>query len=276
MKKNFNDVFCFYKLSIKDIFGYLRYMSKKFFKYHLVIAAIVVLIWYSKQYLGDKDFERLIGILISIVAAILFEGYRAYKNNVTNERIVVLCLNDLVNTISREIIFLNILKGLMIRTVVDYKYNNILYGNKKLVNVNERDTKKILLLLIRDLTLFDKLEIYPVFQIINGKEVYEKHLNDQYEIGLEFYEALKISCANKIYWAIKETYDIIAIYENDSALLEKLLSFKNLVKNFADNERKPDIYRKGTFCATYGEVLEVLVNMLLIIDLRDKYIKNIN
>ena len=198
MKKNFNDVFCFYKLSIKDIFGYLRYMSKKFFKYHLVIAAIVVLIWYSKQYLGDKDFERLIGILISIVAAILFEGYRAYKNNVTNERIVVLCLNDLVNTISREIIFLNILKGLMIRTVVDYKYNNILYGNKKLVNVNERDTKKILLLLIRDLTLFDKLEIYPVFQIINGKEVYEKHLNDQYEIGLEFYEALKISCAKMI------------------------------------------------------------------------------
>jgi len=274
MKKKLNDILCFYKLSIKDIFGYIKYMSRKFLRYHLVIVVIAILVWYSKQYLDVKDFERLTGVLISIVAAILFEGYRGYRKEIENKKIVIFCLNDLVNTISREIFVLNALKGLMIRMVVDYKYNNILYGDKKLVNVKERDVRKVLELLIRDITLFDKLNIYPEFRIVHGKEVYERCLNDHYEIGLEFYESLKVSCANKIYWVAKETYNTVTTYDNDPILVEKLLSFKNLIKNFGDDELKPDIYRKGTFCARYGEVLEVLVNMLLILNIRDKYIKD--
>ena len=73
----------------------------------------------------------------------------------------------------------------------------------------------------------------------------------------------------------KETYNTVTTYDNDPILVEKLLSFKNLIKNFGDDELKPDIYRKGTFCARYGEVLEVLVNMLLILNIRDKYL-NVN
>ena len=162
----------------------------------------------------------------------------------------------------------------MIRLVIDYKYNNILYGDKKIVNTKERDIRKILELLIRDIAIFDKLNICPKFRIDNGKEVYERYLNDHYEIGLEFYEFLKVSCANKIYWVAKETYNTVTAYENDPVLIEQLLTFKNLVKKFGDDELKPDIYRKGTFCATYGEVLEVLVNMLLILNIRDKYIND--
>ena len=275
MKTKLNDIFYFYKLSVKDIFGFVKYMSKKFLRYHMVITFVVILVWCAKQYLDSNDFEKLTGVLISIIAAILFEGYRGYRKDVENKKIVAFCLNDLVNTLSREIFILNNLKGLMIRLVVDYKYNNILYGDKKIVNVKERDVRKILELLIRDITLFDKLKIYPEFRIVNGKEVYEKYLNDHYEIGLEFYESLKVSCANKIYWVAKETYNTVTTYENDPVLLEQLLTFKNLVKNFGDDELKPDIYRKGTFCATYGEVLKVLINMLLMIKLRDKYLDSI-
>ena len=76
LKTKLNVIFCFYKTSVKEIFGYMKYMTKKILKYHLVIAIVVIVVWYSQQYLGAKDFERLTGVLISIVDAILFEGYR--------------------------------------------------------------------------------------------------------------------------------------------------------------------------------------------------------
>ena len=111
MKTKLNDIFCFYEASVKDIFGYMKYMSKNFLKYHLMIAFVVVLVWYAKQYLDGNDLEKLTGVLISIIAAILFEGYRGYRKDVENKKIVLFCLNDLVNAIYREIIFINLLNG---------------------------------------------------------------------------------------------------------------------------------------------------------------------
>lgn len=177
------------KNSFVDICGYISYMCRRLIQFWLVFLILIIVCCLVYKFVPKDIANNFWGVIISIIAAVLFEGYRSYKKYKEDLMIMNFCLGDLRNSIEQFSCIVSWLPfNCDIRLVLNNKYGKILYH--KLPGAT-REYKKNLMLLKRDVILFDNLRIPPKFKVVNGKEKYYKVLNLEYEKGLCFYEYLK-------------------------------------------------------------------------------------
>lgn len=124
------------------------------------------------------------------------------------------------------------------------------------------------------MTLFDNLEILPEFKVIDGKDVYLKESNIEYEMGLCFYEYLKKYFKENIDPAVDKVFNVIILYCYDVTLLKILLEYRGVVKRFVEDNDFPEIYRRGRLGATYYDVIYILKYTLYVLEKIEEYENN--
>lgn len=260
------------KNSFIDICGYISYMSKKLVRFWLVVLILIIACYLVYEVIPKDIANNFFGVIISIIAAVLFEGYRSYKKYKEDTIVMNFCLGDLKKSIERFSYSILLLPfHCDIRVVVNYAYGKIFFHTPPEV---KDDYKKNLKLLIRDVTLFDNLEILPEFKVIDGKDVYLKESNIEYEMGLCFYEYLKKYFKENIDPAVDKVFNVIILYCYDVTLLKILLEYRGVVKRFVEDNDFPEIYRRGRLGATYYDVIYILKYTLYVLEKIEEYENN--
>lgn len=275
MNFKIKEILSFYKNSIKDLYGFGKYMTAKFIKFHLLFVFSLVIVCLLKGLLEKETFNIFTGVLISILAAILFEGHRSYIKHKEDRNVILFCLEDVKDALNRVVFRIDCsINTLDIKILVNKEYGKILYSSPgKLVNFNERDALKTIKVLIRDTVLFNNLKFEPKFYLIDNQEIYDKNLCLEYEAGLKYYSKLLELYADEVLPVIERSCSTLTVYCEDRAYLERLLSFRNNVRNFVEGSEILNLYRKGTFVASYGEIIFLLKETYDVLELTQKSIR---
>ena len=87
--KKLSLIYNFYRNSLNDIFGFVRYLIAKVIKFNLIIIITIILLLILYKILTINLFSSVLGVVISIIAAVMFEGYRSYRKFSENNKIVL-------------------------------------------------------------------------------------------------------------------------------------------------------------------------------------------
>ena len=77
--KKLSLIYNFYRNSLNDIFGFVRYLIANVIKFNLIIIITIILLLILYKILTINLFSSVLGVVISIIAAVMFEGYRSYR-----------------------------------------------------------------------------------------------------------------------------------------------------------------------------------------------------
>ena len=94
-------IYNFYRNSLNDIFGFIRYLIAKIIKFNLILIITIILFSISYKILTINLFSFVLGVVISIIAAVIFEGYRSYRKFSGNNKIVLECYDEFKNAINK-------------------------------------------------------------------------------------------------------------------------------------------------------------------------------
>jgi len=99
MKEKIFSFIEFYKKSCLDVNGYIKYICNKIAKFQIFIVLAIVVCFVVRIVLKDDDqFNIFLGVIVSVVAACLFEGYRSYRKYIDSKEIMEHCCLDFFMT----------------------------------------------------------------------------------------------------------------------------------------------------------------------------------
>lgn len=245
LKKEFDFIYNFYKKSVIDIRQFFIYIIKKAFKFHLILLILVAFYVIINIYFPSVA-PNFNGVLISILAAVVFEGYRSYRKYVKNK-------------ILEEVDF-KILKQAFL-TLAIYIINNEAIMEVRLTNNDNQNIVRqigtcteMLKTIKEDLIEYNKLNIEPKF--VNG--VYDKIGNKEYDCGIRFYDEIKLHYKKDVYDIVLHISDVLPIYSNNTSIVNDLKMLRNYIVKFISNDFLPGIYRNGTVYARYEDIIFLL------------------
>ena len=251
MKKQIEQFYEFYKHSLEDILSFIFYFISKIIKFNLILIIVVIMLLIARESFSENIFSSIIGVIISIVAAVIFEGYRSYKKFVENNKIVSECYNEfnvavsffinmfLINT---NVIHLSVIAG------VDFKD---LEKEK-----NEEKLKYLLMILEK----FDNLKIVPK---VNAKYNFE---NEEYEVGITVYQLYKDYLREYLNLPIERVLRVLVIYCEDSDIVKDFYELDNNIKDIIENEIWPNAFKVGQPCTTYFKIIKLTKNFIKILE----------
>lgn len=264
MKKNLKEkidfIYNFYKKSVIDIWKFFIYIIKKAFKFHLILLVLVAFCFIINVYFPSAA-PNFNGVLISILATIIFEGYRSYRKYVENK-------------ILEEVDF-KILKQAFL-TLAIYIINNEDIMEVRLTNNDKQNPARqfgtcteMLKTIKEDLTEYNKLNIEPKF--VNG--VYDKTRNKEYDCGIRLYDEIKRHYKKDVYDIVLHISDVMPIYSNNTSIVNDLKMLRNVIGRFISNDFLPDIYRNGMGYARYEDIIFLLDKTINFVNKIDSYDK---
>lgn len=257
LRKKIDFIYNFYKKSIIDIRQFLIYIIKKALKFHLILLVLAAFCVIINIYFPSAA-PNFNGVLISILAAVIFEGYRSYRKYTENLIVFESCLNDIKNLFEK---FFN-----------DFEIES----NNSLIHLHL--TAKVKDFPIARNSLIENLNIsLNIISEVEKKNIKlnkEKNAdNDDFEDCIKVYSAFKTS-ANKILISdLDRIINIIVTYSVDSIFIKNMYILRENLLEIVNNDIWPDAFYDGqpaTVCFSY--IKNVISSMILILD----YINNEN
>lgn len=245
MKKIVSRVVAFYKESILDIYGYLKYMGRSLIRYNLVFIIVAAMSWWVCNTLSKDDFDKFLGVIISIIAATLFEGYRSYRKQIDNKVILQECYKDFYNIVYHFISKVFI-KPYLIYLGIDLHISQIHACGKENLIAN----LKYLLLILHN-------------GVRNGKSIDK----DIFENLVYVHDDFRTFAKNILIPGIDRILKILLSHNNDSTVIKELYLLLNYIIEFVDyNFKKEDFVE--------GQVASVPVGLMIAIIQKTKDILN--
>ena len=158
MRNIVNRVVAFYKESILDIYRYLKYMIRQLIKYNLIVIIVTVVCCLVYLFLSDTVVNYFFGVIISVIAAILFEGYRSYRRDYNNNIVLSTSITKLKSTYFNFLFLINSEDFMDVRHIIELKWERIFFkDNPAIIFKNKEDMKQVIKLIIRDLMIFNDI-----------------------------------------------------------------------------------------------------------------------
>ena len=260
LKKKFDFIYNFYKKSVIDIWRFFIYIIKKAFKFQLVLLVLVAFCVIINMYFPSVA-PNFNGVLISILAAFMFEGYRSYRKYVENKILEEVDFKILNHAFL--ILAINIINN---EAIMEVRLTN----NDKQNPARQFGTCIEMLKTIKeDLIEYNELNIEPKF--VNG--VYDKTRNKEYDCGIRLYDEIKCHYKKDVYDIVLHISDVLPIYSNNTSIVNDLKMLRNAIGRFIGNDFLPGIYRNGTASARYEDIIFLLdktINLVNKIDSCDR------
>lgn len=240
MKKIVNRVVVFYKESISDIYGYLKYMIRKFIKYNLIVIVVTVISWCVCNTLSDNVSDNFLGVIISIIAATLFEGYRSYRKRKDNKVILRECYKDFYNIVYYFIskVFL---KPYLIYLGRDLHISQIQIIGKENLMINI----KYLLLILHN-------------GVRNGKSIDK----DIFENLVYVHDDFRTFAKDILLPGIDRILKILLSYNNDSNLIKELYYLINQIMELVDYSFKKENFLEGQVASVPVGQMTVIIQQI--------------
>ena len=73
-------IYNFYRNSLNDIFGFIRYLIAKIIKFNLILIITIILFSISYKILTINLFSFVLGVVISIIAAVYLKDIEVIEN----------------------------------------------------------------------------------------------------------------------------------------------------------------------------------------------------
>lgn len=240
MRNIVNRVVTFYKESILDIYGYLKYMIQQFVKYNLIVIVVTVISWCVCNTLSDNASDNFLGVIISIIAATLFEGYRSYRKRKDNKVILRECYKDFYNIVYYFIskVFL---KPYLIYLGIDLHISQIQIIGKENLMINI----KYLLLILHN-------------GVRNGKSIDK----DIFENLVYVHDDFRTFAKDMLLPGIDRILKILLSYNNDSDLIKELYCLVNQIMELVDYSFKKEDFLEGQVASVPVEQMIVIIQQI--------------
>lgn len=252
----FND---FYKKSFVDVSRYIKYIFDKIVKYQIFIILSVVVCSIVRVFLTDDTrFSTFLGVVVSISAACLFEGYRCYRKDIDNKVIIECCCYDFYMVMDKLTIFyfcetklihMSVIAGSQFKTVITAE--NLIQQLKALNIILKK---------------FNGLKIVP-----DDKRYFD---NEEYEVGIDVYQSYKDVLKNKIHPRLEKILNTLIVYSGDTKLVSDFYVLYNSVEDIVMNDLWPEAFRKGQPCTTYFTLIELTDKIINMLEQMKKYLND--
>ena len=160
-------------------------------------------------------FSSVLGVVISIIAAVMFEGYRSYRKFSENNKIVLECYDELKSAINRFTISLLFDTNVIHLSVIS-KFD---YTTVKINDNNIKNLRNLLVILEK----FDNLKILP--------NLNNKFSNEEYEVGIVVYQLYKTCLIKYLDLQIERILNVLLIYCDDCETIKDFYELHNSIKD---------------------------------------------
>lgn len=242
------------KNSFVDICGYISYMCRRLIKFWLVFLILIIVCYLVYKFIPKDIANNFWGVIISIIAAVLFEGYRSYRKNLMEKRIIKSCIFDFFSDLKSFCFQYHILGTTFIDIAhySDYEKNPI----------------------TPYMTIIEKLE--------KTKEVFEKFdslpqtdpnkINDKFfNIGIEGYKYF-ITVMREVFLTLDKKLDIANIHSEDYILILRFHSIYNISSSIINNSKYPDCLKSKNVLLVFPPLVFYIQDLLDFCEYSKKYI----
>lgn len=248
--KKLSLIYNFYRNSLNDIFGFVRYLIAKVIKFNLIIIITIILLLILYKILTINLFSSVLGVVISIIAAVMFEGYRSYRKFSENNKIVLECYDELKSAINRFTISLLFDTNVIHLSVIS-KFD---YTTVKINDNNIKNLRNLLVILEK----FDNLKILP--------NLNNKFANEEYEVGIVVYQLYKTCLIKYLDLQIERILNVLVIYCDDCETIKDFYELHNSIKKIVENDIWPEAFRKGQPGTTYFLIIKLTKQLIKIVE----------
>jgi len=259
MKEKIFSFIEFYKKSCLDVNGYIKYICNKIAKFQIFIVLAIVVCFVVRIVLKDDDqFNIFLGVIVSVVAACLFEGYRSYRKYIDSKEIMEHCCLDFFMTFQKLSFFY----------LCDFKliHMSVIVGYEKVaidIECNLIEQLECLKVLLKK---YDDQHIRPKF---------DKYAdNENYEVGIDVYQSYKNVLKNKIHPRLDKILNTLIVYSDDTKLVSDFYVLYNSIEDVVMDDLWPEAFRKGQPCTTYFKLIALTDKIISMLEQTKKYLNS--
>lgn len=268
MRNIVNRVVAFYKESILDIYKYLKYMIRQLIKYNLIVIIVTVICCLVYLFLSDTVVNYFFGVIISVIAAILFEGYRSYRRDYNNNIVLSTSITKLKYTYFNFLFLINSEDFMDVRHIIELKWGRIfLKDNPAIILKNNEDMKQVIKLIIRDLMIFNECQISDNKESLINDELYTRNLSKH------VYNRTTKVLLHNIYPVLNDTLSEIMMFSDNTKFIKILIEYRNTI-NMIKERSLPENFHDTIYYVNYVFLIDSLRKSVKILEKIEEYEKN--
>ena len=261
----------YYKKYCSDLFGFAGYLLKKLCEHHLIIFVTIALYFISRyyiySYMGKDQFAYVDGVSMSILAATVFEGYRGYKKEKGENKIVKFCINKILNQL--EVVEKGLKSSLI---TIHFEYLPTLSKEPVLKETFNLPTREFFMYLRKCVNNRDNFNRTIPVPIDFNKSYFEYDFDkEDYEDELRFYNLFKTLYSKNMCDSLNWLTDIIISRCDDVELIETFIQYRDNVNAISRDNRFPDELVALSMPIFYTSIISVIDATIILLDKVNDY-----
>lgn len=214
------------KNSFVDICGYISYMSKKLVRFWLVVLILIIACYLVSNFIPKDTANNFWGVIISIIAAVLFEGYRSYRKYIESTIVINSCFNDIKRLFEKFFYTFDVeCRFSLVHLHMTAGIEEYPVANKSII-----ENLKI------SLSIISKLDEMMI-SLNEDKENFDE--------CIKTYSAFKNSAKKVLVLDFDSIVNTLSIYSADPVFVKNMYELRRNVLDVTNNDLWPDAFYDG-------------------------------
>lgn len=240
------------KNSFLDICGYISYMSKKLVRFWLVVLILIIACYLVSNFIHKDTANNFWGVIISIIAAVLFEGYRSYRKYIENTIVINSCFSNIKRLFEK---FFNTFD-------VECSFSLVHLHTTAGIEEYPVANKSIIENLKISLSIISKLDEMMI-SLNEDKENFDE--------CIKTYSAFKNSAKKVLVLDFDSIVNTLSIYSADPIFVKNMYELRRNVLDVTNNDLWPDAFYDGQPAnVNFIYIMKILEKMIYALE----YIEN--
>lgn len=240
------------KNSFVDIYGYISYMSKKLVRFWLVVLILIIACYLVSKFIPKDTANNFWGVIISIIAAVLFEGYRSYRKYNESTIVINSCFSDIKRLFEK---FFNTFD-------VECRFSLVHLHTTAGIEEYPVANKCIIENLKISLSIISKLDEMMI-SLNEDKENFDE--------CIKTYSAFKNSAKKVLVLDFDSIVNTLSIYSADPVFVKNMYELRRNVLDVTNNDLWPDAFYDGKPAnVNFIYIMKILEKMIYTLE----YIEN--
>lgn len=240
------------KNSFSDIYGYINYMCKKLVRFWLVVLILIIVCYLVSKFIPKDTANNFWGVIISIIAAVLFEGYRSYRKYIESTIVINSCFSDIKRLFEK---FFNTFD-------VECRFSLVHLHTTAGIEEYPVTNKSIIENLKISLSIISKLDEMMI-SLNKDKENFDE--------CIKTYSAFKNSAKKVLILDFDSIVNTLSIYSADPVFVKNMYELRRNVLDVTNNDIWPDAFYDGQPAnVNFIYIMKILEKMIYTLE----YIEN--
>lgn len=240
------------KNSFSDIYGYINYMCKKLVRFWLLVLTLIIVCYLVSKFIPKDTANNFWGVIISIIAAVLFEGYRSYRKYIESTIVINSCFSDIKRLFEK---FFNTFD-------VECRFSLVHLHTTAGIEEYPVTNKSIIENLKISLSIISKLDEMMI-SLNKDKENFDE--------CIKTYSAFKNSAKKVLILDFDSIVNTLSIYSADPVFVKNMYELRRNVLDVTNNDIWPDAFYDGQPAnVNFIYIMKILEKMIYALE----YIEN--